>query len=76
MAAFIMLFINISISLKLIVAFAVLNYISLSFMQIHTVFFVNDAIYCNLLIFCCQNVAVNTTHSKQAMSPMNLFFSE
>ena len=42
---------------KLGVSFVVLNYISLSFMQIHTVFYFNYIIYSGLLIFCCQNVA-------------------
>ncbi|RGC77132.1 hypothetical protein DW669_13130 [Lachnospiraceae bacterium AM25-17] len=42
---------------KLGVSFVALNYISLSFMQIHTVFYFNYIIYSGLLIFCCQNVA-------------------
>ena len=43
--------------LKLGVSFVALNYICLSFMQIHTVFYFNYIIYSGLLIFCCQNVA-------------------
>lgn len=46
--------------LKLGVFFVVINYISLSFMQIHTVFYFNYIIYSGLLIFCCQNVAIQT----------------
>lgn len=42
---------------KLGVSFVALNYICLSFMQIHTVFYFNYIIYSGLLIFCCQNVA-------------------
>ena len=45
---------------KLGVFFVVINYISLSFMQIHTVFYFNYIIYSGLLIFCCQNVAIQT----------------
>ena len=44
---------------KLGVFFVVINYISLSFMQIHTVFYFNYIIYSVLLIFCCQNVAAH-----------------
>ena len=43
--------------LKLGVFFVVLNYICLSFMQIHAYFYINYIIYNGLLIFCCQNVA-------------------
>lgn len=43
--------------LKLGVSFVVLNYIYLSFMQIHAVFYFNYINYSGLLIFCCQNVA-------------------
>ena len=39
------------------VSFAVLNYIYLSFMQIHATFYFNYINYSCLLIFCCQNVA-------------------
>ena len=39
------------------VFFFVLNYIYLSFMQIHACFYFNYIIYSGLLIFCCQNVA-------------------
>ena len=39
------------------VFFVVLNYIGLSFIQIHTVFYFNYIIYSGLLVFCCQNVA-------------------
>ena len=42
------------------VFFVALNYISLGFIQIHTVFYFNYIIYSGLLIFCCQNVAANT----------------
>ena len=44
-------------SFPLGVSFAVLNYICLSFMQIHTVFYFNYINYSGLLIFCCQYVA-------------------
>ena len=40
------------------VFFVVLNYIYLSFMQIHTIFYFNYINYSGLLIFCCQNVAI------------------
>ena len=39
------------------VSFVALNYINLSLMQIHTVFYFNYIIYSGLLVFCCQNVA-------------------
>ena len=39
------------------VSFVVLNYICLSFMQIHAIFYFNYINYSGLLIFCCQNVA-------------------
>ncbi len=38
------------------VFFTIINYIYLSFMQIHTHFYFNYIIYYGLLIFCCQNV--------------------
>ena len=44
---------------KLGVFFVVLNYICLSFMQIHACFYFNYIIYYGLLIFCCQNVATH-----------------
>ena len=37
--------------------FVNVNYIYLSFVQIHTVFYFNYIIYYGLLIFCCQYVA-------------------
>ena len=40
------------------VSFVILNYICLSFMQIHAYFYINYIIYYGLLIFCCQNVAI------------------
>ena len=43
----------------------VINYFCLSFMQIHTHFYINYIIYYGLLIFCCQNVA---THLLQQIS--------
>ena len=43
--------------LELGVSFVALNYINLSLMQIHTVFYFNYIIYSGLLVFCCQNVA-------------------
>lgn len=43
--------------LKLSVFFAILNYIYLSCVQIHAVFYFNYIIYYGLLIFRCQNVA-------------------
>ena len=39
--------------------FVALNYICLSFMQIHAHFYINYIIYYGLLIFCCQNVATH-----------------
>ena len=45
--------------LELGVFFVVINYICLSFMQIHTYFYINYIIYYGLLIFCCQNVATH-----------------
>ncbi len=42
--------------IKLGVSFAVLNYIRLSFVQIHNRFYIDYIIYSGLLIFCCQNV--------------------
>lgn len=45
--------------LKLGVSFVVINYVCLSFIQIHAVFYFNYIIYSGLLIFCCQNVATN-----------------
>lgn len=39
------------------VSFVNLNYICLSFIQIHTAFYFNYINYSDLLIFCCQNVA-------------------
>ena len=47
------------ISLELGVFFVVLNYICLSFMQIHAHFYINYIIYYGLLIFCCQNIATH-----------------
>ena len=47
------------------VFFVALNYICLSFMQIHAIFYFNYIIYSGLLIFCCQNVAKNV---------LNLYF--
>lgn len=41
------------------VSFAIINYICLSFVQIHTVFYFNYIICYGLLIFCCQYVAIN-----------------
>ncbi len=41
------------------VSFVILNYIRLSFMQIHAYFYINYIIYYGLLIFCCQNVATH-----------------
>ncbi len=46
-------------SLELGVFFIALNYICLSFMQIHAHFYINYIIYYGLLIFCCQNVATH-----------------
>lgn len=43
--------------LELGVFFVVINYICLSFMQIHAVIYFNYINYSGLLIFCCQNVA-------------------
>ncbi len=43
------------------VSLVVINYISLSFVQIHTIFYFNYIIYSGLLIFCCQNVATITS---------------
>ena len=40
------------------VFFVVINFICLSFMQIHAHFYINYIIYYGLLIFCCQNVAI------------------
>lgn len=45
--------------LELGVPFVVLNYIYLSSMQMHTVFYFNYINYSGLLIFCCQSVANN-----------------
>ena len=44
---------------KLGVSFATLNYIYLSFMQIHAAFYFNYINYSGLLIFRCQNVATS-----------------
>ena len=44
---------------KLGVSFVVLNYICLSFMQIHAAFYFNYINYSGLLIFRCQNVATH-----------------
>ena len=52
-------------SFKLGVSFAVLNYICLSFMQIHASFYFNYIIYSGLLIFCCQNVATKKSSNLQ-----------
>ena len=41
------------------VFFVVINFIYLSFMQIHAHFYINYIIYYGLLIFCCQNVATH-----------------
>ena len=41
------------------VFFVVINYICLSFVQIHALFYFNYIIYYGLLIFCCQNVATH-----------------
>ena len=41
------------------VSFVILNYIYLSFMQIHAAFYFNYINYSGLLIFCCQNVATD-----------------
>jgi hypothetical protein len=41
------------------VFFVVLNFICLSFIQIHACFYINYIIYYGLLIFCCQNVATH-----------------
>lgn len=46
-------------SLKLGVPFVVSNYIYLSFVQIHALFYFNYIIYSGLLVFCCQYVARN-----------------
>ena len=52
--------------LKLGVSLVVINCICLSFMQIHTDFYFDYIIYSGLLIFCCQNVAINTLwHNRQ-----------
>ena len=45
--------------LELGVSFVIINYIYLSFMQIHAVFYFNYINYSGLLIFCCQNVATH-----------------
>ena len=45
-------FSNIVFSLKFGVFFVDINYIYLSFMQIHTIFYFNYIIYSGLLIFC------------------------
>ena len=45
--------------LELGVSFVVLNYICLSFMQIHAAFYFNYINHSGLLIFCCQNVATD-----------------
>lgn len=50
-------FSNIVFSLKFGVFFVDINYIYLSFMQIHAAFYFNYIIYFALLIFCCQDVA-------------------
>ena len=42
---------------KLGVSFAIINYICLSFIQIHAIFYFNYIIYSDLLIFCYQNAA-------------------
>ncbi len=51
-------------SFPLGVFFVILNYICLSFMQIHTHFYINYIIYYGLLIFCC--------HSFIIAKPVNL----
>ena len=43
--------------LKLGVFFVIINYIYLSFVQIHAILYFNYINYSGLLIFCCQNVA-------------------
>jgi hypothetical protein len=48
-----------SVLSQLGVFFVALNYFYLSFMQIHTHFYINYIIYYGLLIFCCQNVATH-----------------
>ena len=47
--------------LKLGVFFVIINYIYLSFVQIHAILYFNYINYSGLLIFCCQNVATNYT---------------
>ena len=44
---------------KLGVSFVVINYICLSFIQIHAAFYFDYINYSGLLIFCCQNVATS-----------------
>lgn len=46
-------------SLELGVSFVVINYICLSFIQIHAAFYFDYINYSGLLIFCCQNVATS-----------------
>lgn len=46
------------------VSFAIINYICLSFMQIHATFYFNYINYSGLLIFCCQNVAAKISLSE------------
>ena len=41
------------------VSFVVINYICLSFIQIHAAFYFDYINYSGLLIFCCQNVATS-----------------
>ena len=48
-----------TLSLELGVFFVAVNYIYLGFIQIHAHFYINYIIYYGLLIFCCQNVAIN-----------------
>ena len=45
--------------LELGVSLVAINYICLSFVQIHAYFYINYIIYYGLLIFCCQNVATH-----------------
>ena len=53
-------FMKLCLLFKLGVSFVALNCICLDFIQIHAVFYFNYIIYSGLLIFCCQNVAIQT----------------
>lgn len=45
--------------LELNVFFVFINCIYLISVQIHALFYFNQTIYSGLLIFCCQNIAIN-----------------